>query len=306
MPKPAASDQKTRRAALLAALEWQVAAGADQAIGEQALDRYALVGSPTAAPAARASKSQARQSPPAPTRPPESPRPAAPRTAALPLQSDEAAVRSAREIAREAGTVTELRAALAAFEGCPLKATATNLVFADGNPEARIMLIGEGPGADEDRQGLPFVGRSGQLLDRMLDCIGLSRRDNAYISNVIFWRPPGNRTPTPAEIAVCLPFVERHIELVDPAVLLFLGGISAKTLLGRSEGILKLRGRWAGYQHVGLSHPIPALPTLHPAYLLRQPAQKRLAWRDLLSVQDKLRELGLAPPRPAPESAAAG
>ena len=150
------------------------------------------------------------------------------------------------------------------------------------------MILGEGPGAQEDRQGLPFVGVSGQLLDRMLACIGLDRT-GAYISNVLFWRPPGNRTPTGNEIAACLPFVERHIELVDPEYLLLLGGSSAKTLLGRSEGILRLRGKWAHYQHPGLARPIPALASLHPAYLLRQPAQKRLAWRDLMALQAAMR-----------------
>ena len=136
-------------------------------------------------------------------------------------------------------------------------------------------------------QGVPFVGSSGQLLDQMLRAIGLDR-ERVYITNVLFWRPPGNRTPNPQEIAACLPFVERHIELADPEVLVFAGGMSAKTLLGRSEGILKLRGHWRPYQHAGLSHPIPALPTLHPAYLLRQPAQKRMAWRDLLQLKQAL------------------
>jgi uracil-DNA glycosylase len=204
------------------------------------------------------------------------------------LVSNDAALASARTLATGAGTLEALRAALGVFDGCPLKQTAMNLVFADGNPQAKLMVIGEGPGAEEDRQGLPFVGVSGQLLDRMLACIGLDRT-KAYITNVLFWRPPGNRTPTPSEIAACLPFVERHIELVDPDYLLLVGGISAKTLLGRSEGILKLRGRWAHYQHVGLARPIPALASLHPAYLLRQPAQKRLAWRDLLALQAAMR-----------------
>ena len=163
-----------------------------------------------------------------------------------------------------------------------------NLVFADGNPDGRVMLIGEGPGSEEDRRGLPFVGASGQLLDRMLACIGLDRAQ-VYISNVLFWRPPGNRTPTDAEVAACLPFVERHIELANPDFLVLLGGMSAKTLLARTEGILRLRGRWRPYQHAGMATPIPALPTLHPAYLLRQPQQKRLAWRDLLSLGKALK-----------------
>ncbi|MGH6947906.1 MAG: uracil-DNA glycosylase [Kiloniellales bacterium] len=178
--------------------------------------------------------------------------------------------------------MAELRAILERFEGCPLKATATNLAFTDGNSEARLMIVGEAPGPEEDRQGLPFVGVSGKLLDRMLAAIDLDR-DKVLITNTIFWRPPGNRTPTGAEIAACLPFVERLIELVDPTYLLLVGGSSAKTLLARPEGILKLRGRWAHYQHAGLPRPIPALPTLHPAYLLRMPNQKRLAWRDLLA-----------------------
>ena len=149
------------------------------------------------------------------------------------------------------------------------------------------MVIGEAPGADEDRAGKPFVGVSGQLLDRMLGWIGLDR-NKAYITNVLFWRPPGNRQPTPAEISACLPFVERHIELVSPDVLLLVGGASAKTLLARSEGITKLRGRWFQYESAGMSRPIPALPTYHPAFLLRQPAQKREAWRDLLLLSERL------------------
>ena len=194
---------------------------------------------------------------------------------------------TARHAAQAAQSVEELRAALEAFEGCALKATATQLCFADGNPKAEVMMIGEAPGAEEDRQGLPFVGASGRFMDRMLSFIGLDRT-TAYITNLLFWRPPGNRNPTPPEIAACLPFVERHIELVDPKVLVLVGGISAKTLLGRSEGILRLRGHWYSYQHAGLSHPVPALATLHPAYLLRQPAQKRLAWQDYLKLKQVL------------------
>ena len=262
----------------LAALQWLIEAGADEAIGDVAPDRLAQ-------------RSMARQRDAvAPERPRQSNAapPAPVRRAPPPLSSSDAALASARDMARAANSLDELRAALEAFEGCALKHTATNLVFADGNPKARVMILGEGPGAQEDRQGLPFVGASGQLLDRMLACIGLDRT-SVYISNVLFWRPPGNRTPTGGEIAACLPFVERHIELVDPDYLLLVGGISAKTLLGRSEGILKLRGKWDHYQHAGLARPIPALASLHPAYLLRQPAQKRLAWRDLLALQDAIR-----------------
>ena len=301
MSNTASRDDPSDPEELRAALEWQIDAGADQAIGTQALDRYALAKRDADAKTAR-NRAKAEAVAQAQSLPRDSaPAPAPTRRARPlpPLQSEESALRSARDLAQGARTLEELKAALESFDGCPLKTTATNTVFADGAPDAKIMLIGEGPGANEDRQGLPFVGRAGQLLDAMLRSIGLDRRENAYITNVVFWRPPGNRTPTPAEIAVCLPFVERHIELLDPEILMFLGGISAKSLLGRSEGILKLRGKWASYQHTGLPRPLPALPTLHPAFLLRQPAQKRNAWRDLLSFQDKLRELGL---KASPES----
>ena len=150
------------------------------------------------------------------------------------------------------------------------------------------MLIGEAPGVDEDRLGLPFVGASGQLLDKMLATIGLSRAENVYISNILFWRPPGNRSPTTAEIAACMPFVQRHIELVKPKVLVFLGGTAAKTMLDTTDGIMRLRGRWFNYDAEGLETSIPALPILHPAFLLRQPAQKQEAWRDLLTLKSKL------------------
>ncbi|KAB2950684.1 MAG: uracil-DNA glycosylase [Rhizobiaceae bacterium] len=177
---------------------------------------------------------------------------------------------------------------VAGFDGCNLKFTAKSLVFADGNPDADLMLVGEAPGRDEDIEGLPFVGRSGQLLDRMLAAIGRDRT-SAYIANVIPWRPPGNRTPTPLETEICRPFIERQIELARPKVLVCLGGPSAKTLLNTTEGILRLRGNWR--VHVTASGvAIPAMPTLHPAYLLRNPAHKKLAWRDFLEVKAKLRE----------------
>ena len=260
----------------LAALSWLVEAGADEAVGETPVDRLAPKAPPRVA-----------SSPPEPTRRPPA-KPPVSKPAAAKLTASDEILASARDLARAAETLEALRAALESFEGCELRQHATHTVFADGNPQGRLMILGEGPGAQEDRQGLPFVGVSGQLLDRMLACIGLDR-SSAYISNVLFWRPPGNRTPTGNEIAACLPFVERHIELVDPDYLLLLGGSSAKTLLGRSEGILRLRGKWAHYQHPGLPRPIPALASLHPAYLLRQPAQKRLAWRDLMALQAAMR-----------------
>ncbi len=198
------------------------------------------------------------------------------------------AEQSARGLALKAHTLAELEAAIAGFDGCALKATATRLVFADGNPKARLMLVGEAPGADEDRQGKPFVGVSGQLLDRMLAWIGLDR-SKVYISNILPWRPPGNRSPTSAEIAICLPFIERHIELVDPSVLVLLGGTSAKALLATGEGIMKLRGRWLEYASPGLPRPVAAMATFHPAYLLRSPGYKREAWRDFLVIKNKLK-----------------
>lgn len=178
-----------------------------------------------------------------------------------------------------AESLDALKKACAAFDGCDLKKTATNMVFADGNPEAKVMLIGEAPGADEDRQGKPFVGVSGQLLDRMLASIGLDR-EQVYITNILLWRPPGNRTPTTEEIALFLPIIRRHIQLVAPRVLVTLGGSASKALLGSSTGILKLRGKWHPFDD-GTGREIPLLPTLHPAYLLRTPGQKALSWHDL-------------------------
>jgi DNA polymerase len=266
----------TRAISPLAALRWQLEAGADEAIEDRPIDRYAAAAAP-AAPLVRRPVD-------------ERPRPgAAPQAAraSRPTAAPTAAERSARSLAAAARSVGELAEALAAFDGCPLKRTATNLVFADGNPKARIMLVGEAPGADEDRIGRPFVGLSGQLLDRMLACIGQDRR-SVYITNIIFWRPPGNRDPTAAEIAACLPFVERHIELVSPEVLVLLGRFSANVLLARNEAIGRLRGRWFQYESAGMSRPVPAMATYHPAFLLRQPAQKREAWRDLLAIHERL------------------
>ncbi|MBM3549870.1 MAG: uracil-DNA glycosylase, partial [Alphaproteobacteria bacterium] len=193
----------------------------------------------------------------------------------------------AKALAADCKTVAELEQAVRLYEGCGLKKTATNTVFADGNPQARLMLVGEAPGADEDRQGKPFVGLSGKLLDRMLAAIGYDR-GSAYITNILFWRPPGNRQPTPQEIQQCLPFVLRHVELVNPAVLVLLGGTSAKTMLNQTEGIMRLRGRWFEYKIDESLPVIPALATYHPAYLLRSPGQKREAWRDFLALKLKL------------------
>jgi uracil-DNA glycosylase family 4 len=196
----------------------------------------------------------------------------------------EAAVMAAREAARNAKTLDELQALLATFEGCALRATATQLVFADGDPQSRVMFVGEAPGYDEDIVGRPFIGRSGKLLDRMMAAIGLDRT-SAYIANVVPWRPPGNRTPTPQETAICLPFIRRQIELANPRVLVCLGNSSAQTLLGLKEGITRTRGQQFDYP-LGEGGAIKAMPMLHPAYLLRQPAQKRLAWKDLQKLSE--------------------
>lgn len=199
--------------------------------------------------------------------------------------SPEVAVMAARAAARSAKTLDELRALLEAFEGCMLRATATQLVFADGNPAARVMFVGEAPGRDEDIAGLPFVGRSGKLLDRMIAAIGLDRTQ-VYIANIVPWRPPGNRTPTPHESAICLPFIRRQIELADPDILVCLGQPSTQTLLETKEGITRTRGRWFKFD-TG-SREIRALATYHPAFLLRSPLQKRLAWRDFLAIKKAL------------------
>jgi DNA polymerase len=199
----------------------------------------------------------------------------------------EAAILSAREAARTAPTLEALRALLEKFDGCALKSTATGLVFADGNPQARVMFVGEAPGREEDIEGLPFVGRSGKLLDRMIAAIGLDR-SSAYIANVIPWRPPGHRTPTPQETQICLPFIQRQIELVNPDVLVTLGNPSTQTLLSTREGIMKTRGRWFDYD-TG-TRVIRAIATFHPAYLLRSPSYKRMAWQDLRAIAKALEQ----------------
>lgn len=276
------SDANTEHAELLAALRWQIDAGADEAIADSPVDRFTTTVTRPATNTAADTESPAGAAPAA-----------APRTAAPPTLAPQDEIKaSARSLAEAAADLTALREALAAFDGCGLKNTATNLVFGTGKCPADVMLIGEAPGRDEDREGLPFVGVSGRLLDIMLGHVGLSRQENAYITNILPWRPPGNRQPTDAEISACLPFLARHIALVAPRILLFLGGTAAKTLLNRTEGITRLRGHWYEYhspalESVGIA-PIPAMATLHPAYLLRQPAQKRAAWKDLLSVRQRL------------------
>src|ERR1051325_2539511 len=271
----------SQRDVALALLEWQIAMGADEPIGEIALDRLGpapAATQPTApAPAvAPPVSSSLRGSVPAVLAPPN----------AL-AESLADAAQSARRLAASADSIEALAELIAAFDDCPLKRTATNTVFLDGNPAAPVMIIGEAPGADEDRIGRPFVGRAGQLLDRMLAAIGLDRT-GVQITNVIYWRPPGNRKPTSAEIAACLPFVFRHIALSRPKVLVLAGGTATTALLPVSDGITRLRGRWFELSVPGLDAPVPTLPIFHPAFLLRTPERKREAWRDLLSLRARL------------------
>ena len=261
-------------------LAFYVEAGVDAPIGETANDWLSDNGAaarPVPAPRAPSAASPRKAATNAPAQAAMLAQPAPP--------GAEAAVMAAREAVRGAATLDDLRTMLDRFEGCALKATASQLVFADGNPQARLMLVGEAPGRDEDIEGLPFVGRSGKLLDRMLAAIGMDRR-SVYIANIVPWRPPGNRTPTPVETQICLPFTLRQIELCDPDVLVCLGNPSTQTLLGTSDGITKTRGRWFPF-HTG-TREIRVMPTFHPAFLLRSPLQKRLAWRDFLAIRKAL------------------
>jgi len=265
-------------------LAFYLEAGIDAAIGEASVDRFGAVVPAAAEPTPTLSD----------IAPPSRREQAAPRTlpqrgmmnpaerASAPAApaSQDAAVMAAREAARSAASLDDLRAILERFEGCALRATATQLVFADGNPQGRVMFVGEAPGREEDLEGLAFVGRSGKLLNLMMGAIGLTRTD-AYIANVIPWRPPGNRTPTPQETQICLPFIRRQIELADPDILVCLGQPATAALLNM-QGIMKNRGRWVPY-HTG-TREIRAIASLHPAYLLRQPLYKRLAWRDFLTI----------------------
>jgi DNA polymerase len=252
-----AADEKAARALL----DWYRAMGVDEAIGEKPVDCFAAAHpkqAPRLAPGLKNSAGPPRGAPGA------------------------ASASSTRGIGAEVSTLLELQDLVARFDGCSLKRTAKSLCFARGSEQARIMMIGEAPGRDEDLQGKPFVGCAGQLLDRMLAAIDLSE-EHVYITNTVYWRPPGNRTPTPEEVEACAPFLARQIELVSPRVLVLLGGAATKTILGTSEGIMRLRGKWLSYACAG--RDLPTLATLHPAYLLRNPEHKRLAWRDLLTLK---------------------
>jgi uracil-DNA glycosylase len=290
-------------AKLAALLDWYRVMGVDQAVGEAAIDwrtrgdqqpghgfrRFPAAGTfRDPSEAGRAARTM-----PSPQAPMPSRRPAAPVRPPPPLQpprpfaatAPDAAVMAARTVAREAVTLDQLAATLAAFDGCGLKATAKNLCFYRGAPNARLMLIGEAPGRDEDLEGKPFVGRAGQLLDKMLAAVAMTEAD-VHVTNIVYWRPPGNRTPTPQEAQVCRPFLERQVELVAPDLIVLLGGAAAKHVLDVAEGIMRIRGKMREVE-IG-SHKARAMATLHPAYLLRTPAAKRLAWRDLLAIKAAL------------------
>jgi DNA polymerase len=257
------------RGSVLELLRWQICIGADEAIGDAPVDRLALgeVASALVLPPSVVEK----QIPFVP----------------CPQASDKL-VNSAVDLASQASDVFALLNALESFGGCGLKKTATNLVFFEGNPLAKIMLIGEAPGAQEDREGTPFVGPSGALLDKMLSSIGVMRSET-MVSNTVFWRPPGNRSPTEQETAICLPFIKRLIELVHPKILIILGGPASKSLLEESQGIGRLRGRWFNYKAMTLEEPIDTIVMFHPDSLLKTPSQKRAAWQDLLIIKEKLR-----------------
>jgi len=283
MTSPLPSNARERERAI-ALLRWYIEMGADEAIGTEPANRFA----PPPAP-----PQPVADAPPSPAAPPARPSASRAVAAAPPralVESPAEGAQSARRLAASAETVSALATLVAGFDGCALKRTATNTVFADGNPAAPVMIIGEGPGADEDRIGRPFVGRAGQLLDRMLAAIGLDRQ-GVHITNVVYWRPPGNRTPTTAEIASCLPFVLRHIALVHPKLLVLAGGTAAAALLPGGQGITRLRGRWFDLEIPGLAEPVPTLPMFHPSFLLRTPERKREAWRDLLALRARLDEV---------------
>src|SRR4051794_29476318 len=272
-----------RARAARALIEFYADAGVDALVGEVPADRLASAHADTA-PLDDLAPAPQRQ----PLVRPQLSRSEAPLATPPVAPAPDIAVMAAREAARSAASLDELRAMLEKFEGCALRTTAKQLVFADGNPQARVMFVGEAPGREEDLEGLPFVGRSGKLLDQMIAAIGLDRT-SAYIANIIPWRPPGNRTPTPQESQICLPFILRQIELANPNVLVCLGGPSSQTLLGVKEGIKRTRGRWFNF-HTG-TREIRAIATFHPAYLLRSPLEKRFSWRDFLAIRKALAEV---------------
>lgn len=270
---------------LTAALQWHIDAGCDECIEDEPINRFELIDSAPMMAAPQQTQAQPAVISSAAASPGVSRG-----TKVDPRDVDNnQQVRSAMMLAAQAKNIDELRQALDTFEGCILKKTATNLVLSDGPENAKLMLVGEAPGAEEDRQGLPFVGPSGQLMNAILGSVGIAREEVLF-SNTVFWRPPGNRTPTTQEAAVCKPFIERLIEIVDPKILICVGAPSAHTLLGQTQGISRLRGKWFSFQTPNLSHPIDAIAIFHPSYLLTTPAKKRDVWNDIRMIKRKLDE----------------
>jgi uracil-DNA glycosylase family 4 len=258
------------RTALAELLQWYADVGVDEAIGDAPVDRTQVIEKP----ATILPMTQADAAPATPA-------------AALPAAGTIEAVKEAEALAGAARSLDDLKSALENFKGLSLKRTATQMVFADGNPQARVMVVGDAPGADDDRSGIPFAGSNGQLLDKMLGAIGLTREENVYVTTILNWRTPGNRTPAPGEIDMSLPFIKRHIALVNPALIIFIGGGAAKILLQTQEPISRLRGRWLAYGDT------PAAAIFHPEYLIQSPSQKKVAWEDLQMIQAKLKELSI-------------
>lgn len=256
-------------------LEWYIDAGVDEAIGDEPVNRFVALEKPIAP------VQQIPETPPSPPLPPKG-------LGSALHHSPAAAVTAARILVESCNNIAALEDAVRNFDGCAIKKTASKTVFADGNPSAKIMVIGEAPGAEEDKQGIPFCGQSGQLLNKILASIGLSRKEDVYISNTVFWRPPGNRQPSTEEMAICLPFVEKHIALIKPDLLILAGGIAAKAVLKSDISVSRLRGKYYDYKNDYMAGSTKAVIVYHPSYLLRSPAQKRLAWHDMLMIKDFL------------------
>jgi DNA polymerase len=269
----------------LASLKWQLEMGADEAAANAICNRLATPATIKNHATPMEIKEQITK-----MKPPENPAGFAQKQN---LGNPSSAMQATRKIANECKNLEELKNSVMNFQELSITKTATNTVFADGNPHAKIMLIGEAPGADEDLQGIPFCGASGQLLDQMLSCIELSRDKNFYITNTVFWRPPGNRRPTPEELAVCLPFVEKHIALIAPELIILVGGTAIAALLNSKEGITNLRGNFFEYQNIYLQAPIQVTAIFHPSYLLRSPGQKRIAWKDLLMLKEYIKNYSI-------------
>ncbi|NDF11735.1 MAG: uracil-DNA glycosylase [Proteobacteria bacterium] len=271
-------------------LKFQLEMGADESIGHTPVNRLLAAKKPVGSETV-IEESRTATKAPTPSATAEPTMPATKKSSTPALSSNvSAAIAKAKELASAAKTLEELRAAVQSFDGLAIKKTATNTVFSDGNRHAPVMFIGEAPGANEDAEGIPFCGISGKLLDTMLGTIGITRAENAYITNTIFWRPPGNRRPTPEELMICRPFVEKHIALLNPKMLVLVGGTATAALLDDSVSVSRLRGKFHSYKTPFAENPYPVGVLFHPSYLLRSPLQKRLAWHDLQILRDRLEQ----------------